>query len=159
MAAHILRLVLVLSLLLPGLSIPVSSSDAARIYPDDLPNKIFFPLVFSSPGQDTCQVVYQDPLDGTVQRASTSFDARWNIRNTGPAGWKSESVKIRFISGDRLHSGADLRDLPYSVDPGWVLDLVIPMTAPAAAGSYVSNWALEDGSTRLCTFNIKIRVQ
>ena len=84
---------------------------------------------------------------------------RWTIKNTSNDPWRSDSVDIRFISGDRMHSGNDLRDMPYDVGPGGMLDLVIPMTAPATTGSKVSNWRLVQGDKPLCSFFITLNVK
>ncbi|RPJ48384.1 MAG: hypothetical protein EHM21_07680 [Chloroflexi bacterium] len=106
----------------------------------------------------SCQIVYQDPQDGASKSKSTAFDTRWTIKNTSSKEWRADSTDVRFVSGDRMHSGNDLRDMPYSVGAGGMLDLVIGMTAPATAGSYTANWALTEGNTSVCNFFVQIRV-
>jgi hypothetical protein len=151
MNARILRLVLVLSLLLPGISTADAKTD-----PVDPPYPLYFPLVYA--GDQACQILYQDPFDNATIPKFVSFVARWDIQNTSQSTWKASSVTIRFISGDRLHSGVDVKDMPYNVAPGTILSFAIMMTTPTTPGTYVSNWALVEGNTFLCTFYVKIRV-
>jgi hypothetical protein len=109
-------------------------------------------------GGGSCSIVYQEPQDGTSMTKGKGFDTRWTIKNTSGKDWRADSVDIRFMSGDRMHSGNDLRDMPYDVGSGGMLDLVVSMTAPATAGSYTSNWALVQGNTSVCNFYVQIRV-
>jgi len=156
MSARILRLVLFLCLLLPG---PKPVVRGAGTDPIDQPYKIYLPFVQAGPGNESCQVVYQSPPDDTMFPKTAAFDARWTVRNTSQAAWRASTVTIRFVSGDRLHTGADARDLPVDVLPDGLLDTIVDMNAPGVAGSYTSNWALMDGATRLCAFYVQIRVQ
>jgi hypothetical protein len=105
----------------------------------------------------SCEIVYQDPKDGTFKAKGTSMDVRWTIKNTSSDVWRADSVDIKYVGGDRMHSGNDLRDMPYDVGVNGMLDLVIPMTLPANGGTYVSNWSLVSGSKPLCNFFIQIR--
>jgi hypothetical protein len=88
-----------------------------------------------------------------------AFTVNWTIKNTSKIIWRGDSVDIRFVFGDRMHSGNDVMDFPYDVSPGGMLNLSITMTAPSEAGSYVSNWSLTQGGTSLCRFYITLRVQ
>jgi hypothetical protein len=108
-------------------------------------------------GGGTCLIVYQEPADNSTKKVSSSFDVRWTIKNSSGQSWDAGSVDIRYIGGDRMHSGNDLRDMPYTVGQGGMLDLVIPMTAPGTAGTYTSNWQLAAGSKALCNFFVQIR--
>lgn len=109
-------------------------------------------------GGGTCSVVLQEPKDNTKMKAGQTFDMHWSIKNTSTDPWRADSVDIRFVSGERMHSGNDLRDFPYDVAPGGMLDLVIPMTAPNAGGSYVSNWQFSAGDKAYCKFYVTISV-
>ncbi len=108
-------------------------------------------------GGGTCSVTYQQPADNSTQTKGKAFTVRWTIKNTSKDTWAADSVDIRFVSGDRVHTGNDVRDFPYDVAPGGMLDLTIDMNAPATAGSYVSNWQLAAGSKSYCNFYITFR--
>lgn len=145
-----------------------SSSGASPLRPSSTPvptNTVVILPTFtpskttrSGVGGGSCTVIYQDPQDGTSKTKATTFDVRWTIKNTSSQTWRGDSVDIRFMSGDRMHSGNDVRDMPYDVGSNGMLDLVVSMTAPATAGSYTSNWALVQGSTSVCNFYVQIRV-
>lgn len=107
----------------------------------------------------SCTVVSQSPTDGTFKTAGEEFDTSWTIKNTGEEVWRADSTDIAFISGDSIHIGSDLRDMPYDVSPGSQLNVNIHMKAPTAAGSYTANWALRNGSRSVCQFFVKINVQ
>jgi hypothetical protein len=106
-----------------------------------------------------CTVVTQDPKDNSFITKGTSFTTHWTIKNSTSDVWRADSVDIRFISGNRLHSGNDVMDMPYDVGAGGLLDLTISMVAPSEAGSYVSNWQLAAGNTSLCNFFITFSVR
>lgn len=150
MAARILRLFLILCLLLAFSRQPVSGSDDP-----EKPYRAYLPLVASG---EKCTVVYADPPAGIVMRSGTSFDARWIIQNTGAATWQPGSADIRFTGGDRLHSGSDVRDIPFEITPGGKLDFVIPMTAPQIPGVFDSNWEIRQAQAPVCRFSLTIRV-
>jgi hypothetical protein len=109
-------------------------------------------------GGGTCSITYQDPPDNKTIKKSTPFDTRWTIKNTSANSWLGDSTDIRFVGGDRMHSGADLRDMSADVPAGGSFDLVISMVSPATAGSYVSNWSLSLGSRPVCSFYVTINV-
>ncbi len=92
-------------------------------------------------------------------KVATTFDMRWTIKNTSKDTWRADSVDIRYIGGDITHAGNDPLDMPYDVAPGGMLDLIVSMTTPATAGSYVSNWQLSAGSKVYCSFYVTLRVQ
>lgn len=110
-------------------------------------------------GGGNCEVIYQNPPDDTVLPAGTTFDMRWTLKNTGSDSWRADSIDVKFVSGDRLHTGADLRDMPYDVSAGSAVDILIGMEAPSTKGTYTTNWALGAGSSSVCRFFVTIKVQ
>jgi len=112
----------------------------------------------SGVGGGSCTIVYQDPVDDAFITAGKTFTTRWTIKNTSSKLWRRDSVDIRFISGQAMHTGASAFDLPYDVGPGGMADITIDMQAPSAGGSYTTNWALMEGSVAVCRFYLVIRV-
>jgi hypothetical protein len=112
----------------------------------------------SGVGGGNCTVVYQSPADDTLVQPGSGFVQRWTLKNTGSQTWRKDSVDIRFVSGDRVHSGSDVLDLPYDVSTGGMADILINMVAPSTAGTYTSNWALQEGGVSLCRFYVSFRV-
>jgi hypothetical protein len=110
-------------------------------------------------GGGSCDIIYQYPADDTVMVAGTPFDMRWTIKNTGSDSWRADSIDVRYMSGAKMHSGNDLRDLPYDVGAGGAVDILISMRAPTTKGIYTTNWALTAGNAAKCRFFVVIEVQ
>lgn len=106
-----------------------------------------------------CQVVYQNPADDTVMYGGQDFTTRWTLKNTSANTWASDSIDLKVIGGDRLHIGASLRDLPYSVGSGGMIDILIDMEAPDGRGLYTENWGLYQGGKSVCQFFVRIEVK
>lgn len=110
-------------------------------------------------GGGNCQITYQNPPDDAILPRDQSFDMHWTIKNTSSKTWRSDSVDIRFMSGDDVDANTSPRDMPYDVPEGKTLDLLIHMNTPSVAGTYNSNWALVEGSTPVCKFFVQFRIQ
>ncbi len=80
--------------------------------------------------------------DGTNFLPGSNFTKTWRLKNTGSCTWTT-SYDLVFVSGDQM-SAPSVIDLPGNVVPGQVIDLSVPMTAPASPGSYRGNWKLRD---------------
>ena len=80
--------------------------------------------------------------DGTVIAPNTSFVKTWRLRNDGTCTWTT-GYKLVFFSGDSMGAAASVA-LPASVAPGQEADLSVTFTSPAAAGTYKSNWKLQN---------------
>jgi hypothetical protein len=112
----------------------------------------------SGQGGGNCSVVYQNPTDDSVMTPSSTFSMRWTLKNNSSESWRADSVDLRFMSGQKMHSGADVRDMAYDVGAGGAIDILVDMMAPAEEGQYTSNWALLSGSSPVCRFYITIKV-
>lgn len=109
-------------------------------------------------GQLECQLIAQDPEDGTELAPKTDFDAVWEVRNTGSASWDADNVDFGYVSGRKMHKKA-LYDLPKNVNKGESVDLVVDMVAPAENGTYKVVWSLRRGGEDFCHVNLTIRVK
>lgn len=110
-------------------------------------------------GGGTCQVTYQNPADNAILPKGAEFEMRWTIKNTGSKSWPADSTDIRFLSGDRVHVGNDVRDMPYDVAAGGMVDILVSMRTPLTPGSYVTNWSLSQGNVSVCRFYVQFQVQ
>lgn len=133
-------------------STPVPSPTAFR-----LPTFTSIPPTMPGQAGGRCQLVSQDPGDGSAFAPGSGFTVRWTLRNTSSDPWRSDSVDLRFVTGARLHSGPDSYDLNTSVDKDGTLEVLIAMRAPSETGSYTSNWGLFSGDRALCRFYVQIR--
>jgi hypothetical protein len=110
-------------------------------------------------GGGSCNVVYQSPADSSIMEPGQGFTTRWTLKNISSKDWASDSVDIRVVGGDRMHTGSDLRDLPYTVAAGSMVDILIDMAAPDGKGTYTENWGLYQGGTSVCRFFVTIQVK
>jgi len=119
--------------------------------------------VGSSVGGGSCSIVYQSPEDGAFFKPGESLgDVRWTIKNTSSKEWRGDSVDIRYMpsAGEKaFHNANNLLDLAYGVQPGSMIDVTIPMTAPTDPAVYTSNWGLVEGNKVLCRFYVIITVR
>ena len=72
-----------------------------------------------------------------------AFVKTWRIRNSGTCVW-GEGTKFVYISGEKFGAPASV-DVP-PTGPEAQVDISVSMTAPAAPGTYRSNWQLQDPS-------------
>ncbi|MCL4396464.1 MAG: NBR1-Ig-like domain-containing protein, partial [Chloroflexi bacterium] len=78
--------------------------------------------------------------DGTVVAPYQTFDKVWQLLNTGTCAW-GDGFTFTYVGG--YLDGTSAVSVPYT-PPGGTVDLVVPMTAPAAAGPYYGYWRLRD---------------
>ena len=83
--------------------------------------------------------------DDTPVAADETFDKTWRIRNSGTCLWEAGTTLIR-VSGDDL-SDVDTLTVP-ATEPDQELELTVTMKAPAAPGTYRSNWQLQTPDSR-----------
>lgn len=78
--------------------------------------------------------------DGTILRPGEQFIKTWYIKNSSTCIWTTD-YKIVFWNGDVL-GGAYEYPLPQQVRPGETVPIALVLTAPAADGTYTSEWKL-----------------
>lgn len=98
------------------------------------------------PCQDRASFVGETIPDGTHFRPDESFTKSWRLRNSGSCVWSREYVLFAF-AGAALPAPASV-PLPVEVRPGLVVEIEVPMQAPAEPGLYTVYWALRDAAGR-----------
>lgn len=87
--------------------------------------------------------------DNTVMAPNTQFTKTWRVQNTGTCSWGPGSglSNLAFVGGSQL-GAPNMVPITNAVPAGATADLSVPMVAPAAAGSYKSEWKLraDDGT-------------
>ncbi|MEZ4645226.1 MAG: NBR1-Ig-like domain-containing protein [Chloroflexota bacterium] len=79
--------------------------------------------------------------DDTAVSPGKSFVKTWRVLNSGDEPWQ-DGVHLVFVSGDPM---TDMLGHPVpQTSPGQPADLSLLLTAPAAAGTYFSNWRLQN---------------
>ena len=79
--------------------------------------------------------------DDTTMTPSQSFTKTWRVRNSGSCDWQG-GFDLSFTSGEAM--GGSSISLASAVQPGAEVDLSVPLTAPATAGTYRGNWRMAD---------------
>lgn len=82
--------------------------------------------------------------DNTVFPPGAEFEASWRLRNNGTCPW-TKDYAVAFIGGDAMGITSTVK-LESPVAPGQTKDVGITLTAPAAPGTYRSNWQLSDAN-------------
>ena len=90
-----------------------------------------------------------NPIDVTITDDSSIppgeiFVKTWRLLNAGACSWNT-NYSVVWFSGEQF---ADSRSYPldHVVQPGNTIDLSIEMTAPLKAGTYQSNWKLQNSN-------------
>jgi hypothetical protein len=78
--------------------------------------------------------------DGTKLQPGKNFTKTWRLMNIGLSTWTSD-FSLVFVSGDRM-SGRREIPLKGSVQPGYMVDVSVELTAPEDDGDYRGYWAL-----------------
>jgi uncharacterized protein YraI len=108
-------------------------------------------------GAEECIMLDQSVVFGQVFLPNTPFEARWRVLNTGAATWNPGEVNVRYLSGDVVHTTAEV-PLAQAVPPGGIIDISVPAVAPAAAQNYSALWGVTRGAEVLCNLFIVIEV-
>jgi hypothetical protein len=158
-----------------GTPIPSSTMTSAltplstQIFPT-LPAQTALPLPTALPTQICDRVLPGNPLDMTIPDESTlqagsTFTKIWRLQNGGTCTWTTD-YSIVWVSGELITEQKNY-PMPDDVLAGHSIDISIDMIAPDAAGTYQSNWMLQNadgtyfgiGPTGRSPFWVKFIVQ
>ncbi len=104
----------------------------------------------------SCMVASVSPSKSMAPR--TSFDAKWEIYNTGQKSWDRTNADYYYSSGTRMHEKSAY-DFPRDVDPGDSVTLIVDMVAPKNTGSYSTVWRVRIGKTQFCNMSLTVTVK
>ena len=105
-----------------------------------------------------CTVLAQAPADNSLVGAGSTFQTRWQVKNTGLTLWNSNDIDFRYKSGTKMHM-KPAYDLYKNVAAGDVADMLVDMTAPTTPGVYTTTWKMRAGKTEFCTLTLTVKVQ
>ena len=143
---YIIPFVLVIVLM----SVAMASADGygcnQYCYPNCCYPNYYYPYQPVQPVVRECAAFVADVTipDGTFINPGSTFTKTWRIRNNGTTTWTT-NYKLVFVSGTQM-ARQNYVNLPYNVAPGQTVDISVQMTAPASAGSYKSEWKLQNES-------------
>jgi len=110
----------------------------------------------ATPAAYACSLISTSPTSGTKINLNAGFDASWKVKNTGFKAWEVGYLDLKYVSGTKMQTGADIYDVSTAVAPGGELTLIVDMKAPATAGKYTASWALVFEGITLCTLPVNI---
>jgi hypothetical protein len=111
-----------------------------------------------SPEYWACKIRSRVPRDGAKFDPKERFDVAWQVENFGYGTWEPETIRVTYHSGRRLHVN-DTVKLKESVATDRWTQIVVPMVAPRASGSYSTTWALWYGDRAFCLMTATISVR
>ncbi|GEM_PF-1406046 len=79
--------------------------------------------------------------DGTEMQAGQAFTKTWRVRNTGSRTWDAR-YKFVFVGDARMNGPEEVALPSVPIAPGQQVNLSVPLTAPAEAGTHRSTWQL-----------------
>jgi hypothetical protein len=114
------------------------------------------PTATATPAAYVCKLISTTPTKGTKVNTNTDFDAVWTVKNVGIKGWQVGYVDLKYISGTKMQTVADLFDVKTAVMKGEELVLTVDMKAPTTAGKFTDTFALMMEGTTMCTLPVTI---
>lgn len=82
--------------------------------------------------------------DGSAFAPGESFVKTWRLMNRGTCPWTTDFALV-FAGGERMDAPERI-PLPQEVPPGAIIEISVPMRAPATPGEYRSFWKLRSDS-------------
>ncbi len=134
----------------PTATIFIPTATNTYIPPTPKPTLTFTPAPFA------CKLTSTSPAAGTKIKINTDFDAVWKVTNIGTKVWEVGYTDLKYISGTKMQTVADIFDLNTAVAAGGELTLIVDMKTPGTAGKYTAQWALTMDGTVLCTLPVDI---
>lgn len=81
--------------------------------------------------------------DGTSIMPDTPFNKIWRIKNSGTCTWNT-SYKLIHVGGYLFGASSNAFNIQHNVAPGETIDLQVYMVSPKTAGTYQSDWKLQN---------------
>lgn len=85
--------------------------------------------------------------DGSIFLTNQEFTKTWRLQNSGTCTWTT-AYTVVFFSGYDFGAPSSF-SLNAQVEPGQMIDLSMPMRAPADPGVYRSNWKMRDANNQV----------
>ena len=112
-----------------------------------------------TPGRFGCDLISQNPNNGSSFEPREEFRLMWTVKNTGWKEWIQTDVKYFFVSGEKFHK-REIYGIPETTQNGETVTLRIDMIAPRTSGSYETTWALKRGLNNIfCETTFKFTVE
>lgn len=114
------------------------------------------PTATSTPYAYACTLLSTSPATDTKFNLNADFDAVWKVKNSGSKDWEIGYLDLKYVSGTKMQTVADIFDVSTFVAKDGELTLVVDMRAPSTAGKYTASWVLVMEGNTLCTLPVNI---
>jgi hypothetical protein len=125
---------------------------ATRTYAPPAPTRTLTPTTAAY----ACKLISTSPTAGTKITTNGNFDAVWKVQNVGTKVWEVGYLDLKYISGQKMQTVADIFDVSTFVDRGGELTLIVDMKSPSTVGKYTASWALVMEGVTMCTLPVDI---
>lgn len=132
----------------PTIFIPTVANTAVPVPPK--------PTATATASTYNCKLNSTSPAAGTKINVNTNFDASWKVQNVGTHIWEVGYVDLRYVSGTKMQTKADIFDISTAVAVGGDLTLTVDMHTPTTAGKYTASWVLTMDGATMCTLPVDI---
>ena len=104
-------------------------------------------------------MVSTSPAAGAKLKANEDFDGVWVIKNVGTKPWEVGSLDLKYVSGTKFQTVADVFDINTYIASGAEYTIIVDMKAPSSVGKYTASWMVTmDGTTAFCSLPLSIEV-
>ncbi|MDP2976091.1 MAG: NBR1-Ig-like domain-containing protein, partial [Anaerolineales bacterium] len=100
------------------------------------------PVPSPTPICDKSAFVSETIEDGTDFAPGAAFTKIWRLKNAGVCKWTTAYALV-FDSGNAMGASSPVH-LTGDVLPGQTVEILVPMTAPATAGTYTGYWKMRN---------------
>jgi len=114
------------------------------------------PSATPTPTWYSCVATNISPSTGTKMNINADYDATWTVKNNGTKAWEVGYVDLKYASGTKMQTVADIFDVNTAVAQGGEITLIVDMKAPSTAGKYSAAFVLTMEGTTMCVLPVNI---
>ncbi len=136
----------VLLAVIPATAAPTAPATPIAPIPTPPPTLALAPVTPTVPLTATCvdnvEILAETIPDGTGMPPNQEFIKIWRLHNNGSCAW-GLGYAFAFVTGEAMTSETTA-PLDQSIPPDDVIDLFVPLTAPAAPGVHQGEWRMRN---------------
>ncbi len=120
---------------------------------------IVLPSVTTAVPMWSCNIIKTSPIYKAELKKGQSFEAHWQLLNSGFNTWYNNNVSANYRNGIAMHTNDGEMSITTAVETGDIYEVVVPMKAPLEKGAYSTVWILENKDGAFCWFTVDIEVK
>jgi hypothetical protein len=114
------------------------------------------PAYTATPKNYGCEVTSVSPASGAKLNTGQDFDLKWTVKNTGTKNWEVGTLDLKYESGYKFQTVADVFDINTLVEAGKEITLIVDALMPTTAGTYTATWKLIGSNGLVCTLPVNL---